>query len=85
MLKSVLFSLCFIASIFLQAQTYYVFVGAYVPNSPNQGINVYVLDTLSGQLQHKSVCANLVNPSYLNLSPKTCTRVPTRVPPKMAI
>ena len=69
MLKSILFSLCFIASIFLQAQTYYVFVGAYVPNSPDQGINVYVLDTITGQLQHKSVCANLLNPSYLNLSP----------------
>lgn len=52
-----------------QAQNYYVFVGAYVPNEPDKGINVYVLDTVTGQLQHKSLCANLLNPSYLNLSP----------------
>lgn len=69
MLKSTLFSLCFIASLLLQAQTYYVFVGAYVPKAADQGINVYVLDTLSGELKHQSLCPELVNPSYLNLSP----------------
>ncbi|WP_353481216.1 lactonase family protein [Haliscomenobacter sp.] len=69
MRKYSLFSLAFLACSLLSAQTYYLFVGAYVPNDPKQGINVYVLDTLSGQLQHKSLCPNLVNPSYLNLSP----------------
>lgn len=69
MLKSTLFSLFFIVSLFLQAQTYYVFVGAYVPKAPDQGINVYVLDTLSGELKHKSLCSDLLNPTYLNLSP----------------
>jgi 6-phosphogluconolactonase (cycloisomerase 2 family) len=69
MRKYSLFTLAFLACSLLSAQTYYLFVGAYVPNDPKQGINVYVLDTISGQLQHKSLCANLVNPSYLNLSP----------------
>jgi 6-phosphogluconolactonase (cycloisomerase 2 family) len=69
MRKYSLFTLAFFACSLLSAQTYYLFVGAYVPNDPKQGINVYVLDTISGQLQHKSLCANLVNPSYLNLSP----------------
>lgn len=69
MRKYSLFTLAFLACSLLSAQTYYLFVGAYVPNDPKQGINVYGLDTLSEQLQHKSLCPNLVNPSYLNLSP----------------
>ncbi|AEE49829.1 lactonase family protein [Haliscomenobacter hydrossis] len=69
MLKSILSSLFVIVAFLLQAQTYYVFVGAYVPNAADQGINVYVLDANTGQLQHKSLCPNQLNPSYLNISP----------------
>lgn len=67
--RSILFSLFLLLSFLGQAQTYYVFVGGYTPNAPDQGINVYVLDTLTGQLQHKSLHPNVLNPGYLNLSP----------------
>jgi 6-phosphogluconolactonase (cycloisomerase 2 family) len=69
MLKSNSILFCLLLSLALQAQTYYVFVGAYVPYAPDQGIRVYTLDTLNGQLQYKSLCPNLLNPAYLNLSP----------------
>lgn len=69
MFRSVLFSFFLLLPFLVQAQNYYVFVGAYTPNAPDQGINVYVLDTISGQLQHKSLYPNVLNPSYLNLSP----------------
>lgn len=47
----------------------YVFVGSYNLNKDENGIFVFKLDKLSGQLEEVTTVKNVLNPSYLTVSP----------------
>lgn len=47
----------------------YVFVGTYTNEKPDKGIYVYSLDPQSGELEELGSAENLVNPSFLTISP----------------
>ncbi|MFP9099672.1 lactonase family protein [Flavobacterium sp. RHBU_24] len=51
------------------AQKTYVFFGSYNWKNTEKGLYVYTLDTLSGKLNKVSTLGNVLNPSYLTLSP----------------
>ena len=53
----------------LQAQKCIVFVGSYNDDKNKEGIYVYELDTRTGVLNKLSSVRNILNPSYLALSP----------------
>lgn len=46
-----------------------LFVGSYTEGKPNEGIFVYNFDTKSGELKLAYTENNIINPSYLKLSP----------------
>jgi 6-phosphogluconolactonase (cycloisomerase 2 family) len=47
----------------------YVFVGSYNLNKGENGIYVFKLDTLTGELKEVTTVKNILNPSYLTVSP----------------
>lgn len=51
------------------SQNTYVFVGSYNLNKEKKGIYVFKLDTLTGRLKKITTVKNVLNPSYLNVSP----------------
>jgi 6-phosphogluconolactonase len=51
------------------SQNTYVFVGSYNFNKDKKGIYVFKLDTVTGQLKKITTVKNVLNPSYLTLSP----------------
>lgn len=53
---------------FLHAQHTYVFIGSYNYDKTKEGIFVYELDTLSGNLSKVTAVRNILNPSFLTLS-----------------
>jgi 6-phosphogluconolactonase len=53
----------------LQAQNFYVFFGSFNKDKQTEGIYVYQLDTISGKLSKITAVKNLLNPSFLTLSP----------------
>ena len=53
----------------LYSQTTFVFFGSYNQNTLTDGIYVFRLDTLSGNLSNVSTNNDVFNPSYLTLSP----------------
>lgn len=50
-------------------QNTYVFVGSYNFNKDKKGIYVFKLDTLTGKLKKITTVSNVLNPSYLAVSP----------------
>lgn len=64
---TVLFAL-FISFNFYSQNTY-VFVGSYNWNKDKKGIYVFKLDTVSGTLKKITTVKNVLNPSYLTISP----------------
>jgi 6-phosphogluconolactonase len=51
------------------SQNTYVFVGSYNFNKDKKGIYVFKLDTVTGQLKKITTVKNILNPSYLAVSP----------------
>ena len=51
------------------SQNTYVFVGSYNFNKDKKGIYVFKLDTVTGQLKKITTVKNVLNPSYLTVSP----------------
>lgn len=62
----VLFAL--LVSFSFYSQTY-VFVGSYNLNKDKNGIYVFKLDTVTGKLKEVTTVNNVLNPSYLTVSP----------------
>jgi 6-phosphogluconolactonase len=52
------------------SQNTYVFVGSYNWNKNKKGIYVFKLDTVTGTLKKITTVKNILNPSYLTVSPK---------------
>jgi 6-phosphogluconolactonase (cycloisomerase 2 family) len=66
--------LAFLITIFLItlnvfSQNTYVFLGSYNKNKEAEAIQVYQLDTLNGKLSKITSAKNIINPSYLTVSP----------------
>jgi 6-phosphogluconolactonase len=53
----------------LYAQQDFVFIGSYNWDKTKEGISVYELDTTTGHLKKVISSRNILNPSYLTLSP----------------
>jgi 6-phosphogluconolactonase len=51
------------------SQDTYVFVGSYNFNKDKKGIYVFKLDTVTGRLKKITTVKNVLNPSYLTVSP----------------
>lgn len=68
-LKSNLLILTFLLSIKLFSQNTYVFLGSYNRDKEAESILVYQLDTINGELTKFTSAKNVINPSYLTLSP----------------
>ena len=69
MKKILLLTLTIFAGLNLYAQNTYVFFGSYNHDKAKEGIYVYQLDTISGKLSKVTTVKNILNPSYLTLSP----------------
>ncbi|RKR11744.1 6-phosphogluconolactonase (cycloisomerase 2 family) [Flavobacterium sp. 90] len=64
------------------SQNTYVFLGSYNRDKTAESIQVYQLDTINGKLSKITAVKNVVNPSYLTLSPNgkylyACTETKT--------
>jgi 6-phosphogluconolactonase len=64
------------------AQNSYVFVGSYNSDKNKEGIYVFQLDTVTGNLKKITTVKNILNPSYLTVSPNgkyifACTETKT--------
>ena len=68
-MKQTIFLLTFLLSIHLGAQNTYVFLGSYNRDVNAEAIQVYQLDTLDGKLTKVAGAKNIINPSYLTVSP----------------
>ena len=68
-LKTLIFTIIFLATFNLFAQNTYVFLGSYNRDKTAEAIQVYQLDTLKGKLSKVTSAKNIINPSYLTLSP----------------
>lgn len=68
-MKQTIFLLTFLLSIHLSAQNTYVFLGSYNRDAAAEAIQVYQLDTLKGELTKITGAKNIINPSYLTVSP----------------
>ncbi|MDX6187934.1 lactonase family protein [Flavobacterium sp. Fl-318] len=64
-----LFLITFLISISLSAQNTYVFLGSYNRDKTAASILVYQLDTVKGKLTQVTSVKNLINPSFLTVSP----------------
>jgi 6-phosphogluconolactonase len=53
----------------LYSQSTYVFVGSYNLDKDENGIYVFKLDTITGELKEITAVKNILNPSYLAVSP----------------
>ncbi len=51
------------------AQSTYVFVGSYNVNKEENGIYVFKLDPITSELKEVTTAKNVLNPSYLTISP----------------
>ena len=68
-LKTLFFAIVFLATFNLFAQNTYVFLGSYNRDKTAESIQVYQLDTLKGKLTKITSAKNIINPSFLTLSP----------------
>lgn len=64
-----IFLITFLLSISLSAQNTYVFLGSYNRDKTAASILVYQLDTVKGKLTQVASVKNLINPSFLTVSP----------------
>lgn len=69
MKKIITFTIAISAWINLYSQNTYVFFGSFNRDKATKGIYVYQLDTISGNLSKVTTVENILNPSYLTLSP----------------
>jgi 6-phosphogluconolactonase len=67
--KITFLTIIFLLTFNLSAQSTYVFLGSYNRDKSAEAIQVYQLDTLSGKLVKFASVKNVVNPSYLTVSP----------------
>lgn len=67
--KITFITITFLLTFNLFAQSTYVFLGSYNRDKSAEAIQVYQLDTLSGKLVKVTSVKNIVNPSFLTLSP----------------
>ncbi|KIO54262.1 lactonase family protein [Flavobacterium hibernum] len=68
-LKTLILAITFLATFNLFAQNTYVFLGSYNRDKTAEAIQVYQLDTLKGKLSKVTSAKDIINPSYLTLSP----------------
>ncbi|OOV19222.1 lactonase family protein [Flavobacterium sp. LM4] len=68
-LKITFFSLAFLASFHAFSQNTYVFLGSYNKDKTAESIQVYELDSLNGNLTKITSAKDIINPSYLTVSP----------------
>jgi 6-phosphogluconolactonase len=76
------FLLALFAILNIYAQKSYVFIGSYNGDKTKEGIYVYELDTIKGNLTKITTVKDILNPSYLTLSPNgkflfACTETKT--------
>ena len=62
-------ALLFLVTTNIFSQNTYVFLGSYNRDKTAEAIQVYLLDTLRGKLTKFTSVKNIVNPSYLTVSP----------------
>lgn len=83
MCKTLLFVvLAFSLTSILYAQHCYVFIGSYNSDKTKPGIYVFEMDTISGNLKEVFILKNILNPSFLTVSPNgkylyACTETKT--------
>jgi 6-phosphogluconolactonase (cycloisomerase 2 family) len=75
-------AIAFLLTLNLFSQNTYVFLGSYNRDKTAESIQVYQLDTINGKLSKITSVKNVVNPSYLTLSPNgkylyACTETKT--------
>lgn len=68
-LKINLFAIAFLVTFNIFSQNTYVFLGSYNRDKTAEAIQVYQLDTANGNLTKVASAKDVVNPSYLTLSP----------------
>ncbi|OXA98807.1 lactonase family protein [Flavobacterium pectinovorum] len=81
-LKFLFFAISFLTAIHVFSQNTYVFLGSYNKNKEAESIQVFQLDTLNGKLTKITAAKNVINPSYLTVSPNgkyvyACTETKT--------
>ena len=67
--KFLFFAFAFFCILNTFSQNTYVFLGSYNRDKEAESIQVYQLDTLNGKLTKITAAKNVINPSYLTLSP----------------
>lgn len=68
-IKLLSFAVVFLITFNAFAQNTYVFLGSYNRDKSAESIQVYQLDTVNGKLSKITSAKNLINPSFLTLSP----------------
>lgn len=68
-LKFISTTIIFLITHIIFAQSTYVFLGSYNRDKTAESIQVYQLDTVSGNLTKVTSAKNMINPSFLTLSP----------------
>jgi 6-phosphogluconolactonase len=81
-LKINFLAIAFFLTFNLFSQNTYVFLGSYNKDAAAESIRVYQLDTVNGKLTKVTAATNVINPSYLTLSPNgkflyACTETKT--------
>lgn len=77
-----LLAIALLISLNLFSQNTYVFLGSYSKDKNAESIQVYQLDTVQGKLTKVTGAKNVINPSYLTISPNgkyiyACTETKT--------
>ncbi|MBF4484526.1 lactonase family protein [Flavobacterium sp. CSZ] len=67
--KIYLLAIAFLITLNSFSQNTYVFLGSYNRDLTAESIQVYQLDTIKGKLHKITSAKNIINPSYLTLSP----------------
>jgi len=68
-LKTLLLTLNLLFSFCAFSQNTYVFLGSYNRDKSAEAIQIYQLDTLNGKLTKVTSAKNIINPSFLTVSP----------------
>lgn len=69
MKQRILIVITFFICISIYSQEAYVFFGSFNHDKNTEGIYVYKLDTISGKLSKITTLKNILNPSFITLSP----------------
>lgn len=83
MKKLIAFTITLCTCVHLYSQNTYAFFGSFNRDKTLEGIFVYQLDTISGHLSKITTVKNILNPSYLTVSPNgkyvfACTESKTK-------